>query len=245
MINQVFEAPIDKPFVVTESDIDIFAFQQEAPGNFERLPPCYPKVDFDDFHPTSPPLTGTNLRSSICSSSSSSICSKTLNYEDDASFVSCRDQSVTSRNSDIRKHRRRFSSRLKPKKSVTFHAQVNVRTIPKVNNLPEEELTCLWYQKHELAHIKNEVTETIRMVKNKELSAENGENTLRGLRVTKKQQRRSLWIMALTCVLDEQKRQARDQVNDPETLAKVYSSFAFNAKKIAQEMARIDAKAVQ
>ena len=51
--------------------------------------------------------------------------------------------------------------------------------------------------------------------------------------------------MALTCVLDEQKRQARDEVNDPETLAKLYSSFAITAKKMAQEMARLDAKAVQ
>ena len=60
-----------------------------------------------------------------------------------------------------------------------------------------------------------------------------------------KQQRRSVWIMALSCVLDEQKRQARDQVNDPETLAKLYSSFAFNPKKTAQEMAAQDVKAIQ
>jgi hypothetical protein len=120
-----------------------------------------------------------------------------------------------------------------------------VRTIPKLNNLPEEELTSRWYQNYELAHIKNEVTETIRMAKNKESPAENGENTLRGLNMPKKQRRRSLWIMALTCVLDEQKRQARDQVNDPETLAKLYASFAFAAKQTAQEIARLDVKAVQ
>jgi hypothetical protein len=209
MILQCLESPIDQPFVVKESDIDIFSCQedqgncQENQGNFEHLPLCYPRIDFEDFHSSS-------------SSSSSSICSKSLNYDD--SFVSCGDQSETpSRNSDTRKHRRRLSSQLKAKKTVTFAPQVNVRTIPKLR-------------------IKNEVTATIRMAKNKELPAED---------MPKKQRRRSTWIMALTCVLDEQKRQARDQVNDPETLAKLYSSFAFNAKKTAQEMARLDAKAVQ
>ena len=147
-----------------ESDIDIFSCQEDQ-GNFEHLPLCYPRVAFEDFHRTSPPLTGTKRRSSICSSSSSSICSKSLNYDDD-SFVSCEDQSETSRKADIRKHRRRFSSRLKPKKTVTFYPHVNVRTIPKL-------------------HIKNEVTATIRMAKNKELPAENGENTLRGLHMPK------------------------------------------------------------
>jgi hypothetical protein len=243
MFIQGLEALIDKPFVVTESDIDIFSCQEDQ-DNFDLLLQCYPKVDFEDFHLPSPRLTGANGGSSMCSTASSSISSKSLNYDDD-SFVTCGDQSETSRNSDIRKHRRRFYSRIKPKKTVTFHPQLNVRTIPRLNNLPEEELTSRWYQNYELAHIKNEVAETIRMAKNKELPAENGENTLRGLHVPKKQQRRSLWIMALTCVLDEQKRQARDQVNDPETLAKLYSSFAFTAKRIAQEMAHLDAKAVQ
>jgi hypothetical protein len=83
------------------------------------------------------------------------------------------------------------------------------------------------------------------MAKNKESSAENSENTLRGLHMPKKQRRRSLWILAITCVLDEQKRQARDQINDPETLAKLYVSFAFTATQTALEMARLDAKAVQ
>ncbi len=142
-----------------------------------------------------------------------------MKYDGDA-FVSCGDQYDTCRNSDTRKHIRRFSPRLQPKNKVTFHPRVDVRTIPKLNNLPEEELTSRWYQHYELAHIKNEVTETIRMAKNKELPVENDQNTLRGLHMPKKQRRRSLWIMALTCVLDEQKRQARDQVNDPETLAK-------------------------
>ena len=205
MILQCLESPIDQPFVVKESDIDIFSFQEdqgnchEDLGNFEHLPLRYPRIHFEDSH----------------SSSSSSICSKSLNYDD--SFVSCGDQSETSRNSDTRKHRRRLSSQLKPKKTVTFDRRVNVRTIPKLR-------------------IKNEVTAIIRMAKNKELPAED---------MPKKQRRRSTWIMALTCVLDEQKRQARDQVNDPETLAKLYSSFAFNAKKIAHEMALLDAEALQ
>jgi hypothetical protein len=223
---QSLEAPIDKPFVVKESDVEIFSFQED-PDIFDLLQE-YPKRDYDGLHLTPPRLTGTNLPflGSLCSSSpSSSICS--------------------SLNSDERKHRRKVSSRRKPKKAVSFHPKVNVRTIPKLDNLPEEEASRRWYQNCELAHIKSQVIEQIRMAKNKELPAESDEHTLRGLHMPKKQQRRSLWIMALTCVLDEQKRQARDQVSDPEILAKLYSSFAFTAKNMAQEMARLDARAVQ
>jgi hypothetical protein len=230
---QSLEAPIDKPFVVTESDVDIFSCQEDQ----DNVEPLLQKRK--DFHLTLPRSTGTNRRSSIGSSSSSSRRS---------SIGSSSSSSICSKsfNSEKREHRRRpvfFETKpRKLKKTVTFHRKVSIRTMPKLN-LPEEELTSRWYQKYELAHIKNEVTETIRMAKNKELPAENGENTLRGL--PKKQRRRSLRIMTLTCVLDEQKRQARDQVNDPERLAKLYASFAFAAKQTAQEMARLDVKAVQ
>jgi hypothetical protein len=238
---------------VTECDVDIFS----CPDQEENLDLLlqHPKavddfpahgnhsLDVEGFHLTSPGLTATsranrraNRRSTMDTSSSSCIDSKSPRH---------RRASGDHRNSDRRNHREKFSSRRNPKKTVIFHPQVNVRTIPTISNIPEQELASRWYRHYELAHIKNEVTETIRMVKNKELPAESSENTLRGLHMPKKRRRKALWIMAITCVLDEQKRQARDQVNDTETLAKLYSSFAFTAKQIAQEMARLDAKAVE
>jgi hypothetical protein len=146
MIIQSLEAPsIGKPFVVTDSDVKIFSCQDDQ-DNFNLLLQ-YPKADFEDFYLTSPGSNSTN-RSSIGSSSSSSICSNSLNYDDD-SFVSWGDQSETSLNSDKRKHRRRVSSRRKPKKTVTFHPKVSVRTIPKLNKPSEEEFMTRWYQVYE------------------------------------------------------------------------------------------------
>jgi hypothetical protein len=80
------------------------------------------------------------------------------------------------------------------------------------------------------------------MAKNNELPVD---DSLRGLRMSKKQQRRSNWIMAMTCVLDEQKRQAREKINHPEQLAKLYRSFAFTAQKTAEKSAREDAEAIR
>jgi hypothetical protein len=107
----------------------------------------------------------------------------------------------------------------------------------------EDELTERWYRKDELADIKKEASKHLRRAKAKELPNDGEE--VRGLRMPKKQQRRSLWVMALTCVLDEQKRQARDKVHDPKTMAKLYRSFAFSSEQIAQDFGRQDAEAAR
>jgi hypothetical protein len=133
--------------------------------------------------------------------------------------------------------------RLKKERHVEFNPRIKVRNIPHVQDASEDELTERWYQKDELADIKQAAAETLRRAKAKEVPNDGEE--LRGLRMSKKQQRRSLWIMALTCVLDEQKRQARDKVHDPETMAKLYRSFAFSSEQIAQDLGRQDAEAAR
>jgi hypothetical protein len=63
--------------------------------------------------------------------------------------------------------------------------------------------------------------------------------------MTQKRQRWSLWLMALTCVLDEQNRQTRNGVpkdRGAENLAKLYKSFAFSAVQIAQQIGQDDAE---
>ena len=85
MTIQCQEKLIDKPFVVTESDVKIFSFQED-PDIFDLLQQ-YPKPDYDDLDLTPPSLSGTNRRSGIhCSTSPSSSIRSSLN-------------------SDIRKHR--------------------------------------------------------------------------------------------------------------------------------------------
>jgi hypothetical protein len=241
----------DKPFIVKESDLDIFGCEDyfdffQSPTAVNQIASHGDAWTLPECHLTAPPLATRRSRrssiSSVSSSCSSSMCSKSLNYEDE-SFVSYGDQSETlTRTSESRKYRR-SSSRRKGKKQVSFHSRIKIRSIPLLHNLSEEELTNRWYRGYELAQIKHETAEIVCMAKNNELLP--NDDSLRGLRMSKKQQRRSNWIMAMTCVLDEQKRQAREKVNYPEQLAKLYGSFAFTAQKTAEKSGRQDAEAIR
>ncbi len=203
-------------------------------------------------------------RSSICSSSSSnsSICSKSFGFNDgDDSIVSCDesisrheyfDESPSGSYSSRRKSRRtRKLTICKSKKSrapirhVTFTSTVTVRCIPDLDDFSSEEKSQVWYNEEELLEIKHEAQQLIQQAKEKKVPHTADE--LRGLHMTQKRQRRSAWMMALACVLDEQNRQLRNGVpkdRASETLAKLYKSFAFSAVQIAQKLGQDDALAV-
>jgi hypothetical protein len=112
-----------------------------------------------------------------------------------------------------------------------------------VRDASEDELTKRWYRQDELANIKQEALETIRRVKAKEVPKDAEE--LRGLHKSNKKVRRSLQVMALAYVLNEQKRQTRSKVHDTETMAKLYRSFTFSSERIAQVLGRQDAEAAR
>ena len=64
--------------------------------------------------------------------------------------------------------------------------------------------------------------------------------------MSKKHKRRSLWMMALSCVLDEQRRHKRELGHVPaDELAKAYMSFAVTSQQIAQIIGQQDAEAAQ
>jgi hypothetical protein len=247
------EEPPIQLFVVKESDVNVFeslddldcflspkpattAFQEASSTNCGDLPLL------SSHHSSRNPCCG----SSSCSSNSSA-CSKSLNFDDEPSFASFSEQShSTSGTGRRRGSGSRLSSRrmrLKKERHVEFNPRIKVRSIPHMQDASEDELTERWYRKDELADIKKEASKHLRRAKAKELPNDGEE--LRGLRMPKKQQRRSLWVMALTCVLDEQKRQARDKVHDPKTMAKLYRSFAFSSEQTARVFGRQDAEAAR
>jgi hypothetical protein len=228
MVIQRLEEPLIRHFVVKESDVDLFQSLDDL--DFFLLPKSSP-----------------NSSNSSLSLNSSVSGSKSLHFGDET-FVSFSEQSHSSRGtaSTIESGSRRSPRRRRVKKQrhVEFNPRIKVRSIPHVHDASEDDLTKRWYRQDELADIKQEASETLRRVKAKEVPKD-GEEELRGLRMPKKQQRRSLWVIALTCVLDEQKRQARDKVCDPETMAKRYRSFAFSSEQIAQVLGRQDAEAAR
>jgi hypothetical protein len=131
-----------------------------------------------------------------------------------------------------------------PVRHVSFTSTVTVRCIPDLDDFSTEEKSQVWYNEEELLQIKQEAQQLIQQAKDRTISYT--ANELRGLHMTQKRQRRSAWMMALACVLDEQKRQVRDGVSKEraaETIAKLYKSFAFSAVQIAQKVAQEDALA--
>lgn len=223
---------------------------------------CFVITDSEDsLHSRS--LRRGSRRSSICSSTSSnsSVCSKSFGFNDgDESIVSC-DDSVSRQHhtdespkshSSRRKHRRstkhhkskKPSGDLAPVRHVSFTSSVTVRCIPDLDDFSVEEKSQVWYNEEELLQIKHEAQQLIQQAKDRTIP--HTANELRGLHMTQKRQRRSAWVMALACVLDEQKRQLRNGVpkdRGAETLAKLYKSFAFSAVQIAQKVGQEDSLA--
>jgi hypothetical protein len=262
MVIQRLEEPPIQLFAVRESDIDIFESLDDLDRFLSPKPPAnasqevsslncgdLPLVSshhFSKFPSSSSSFCSPNSSNSSLSLNSSVLCFKSFNFGDEPS-VSFSDQSHSSRGTGRRRgsgsrrpsHRRRLTKQ----RHVEFNPRIKVRSIPHVQDTSEDELTTRWYRQDELADIKQEASETLRRVKAKEVPKDGEE--LRGLHMPKKQHRRSLWVMALTCVLDEQNRQDRDKVHDPETMAKLYQSFAFSSEQIAQVLGRQDAEAAR
>jgi hypothetical protein len=107
--------------------------------------------------------------------------------------------------------------------------------IPHLNDLSREEKQSIWYQEQELDDIMVAVGETLRLRRKGGL-LDPEEHCLQGLGPrTKKgdKERRSRWLLSLTCVLDEQKRQAKDGTKDPVRIAQLYQSFSQASEKVA------------
>jgi hypothetical protein len=256
MVIQSLEDPPIQLFVVKESDVNVFESLDDLDSFLSPKPTASASQEAFSLNCGDLPLVylhhysqNPRRRSSICSSNSSnsSVCSKSLNFGDE-SFVPFTKQSHSTSGTAGRTRGggSRLSSRrrrLKKERHVEFNHRIKVRSIPHVQDTSEDELTKRWYRKDELADIKQEASKTLRRAKAKELL--NDQEELRGLCMSKKQQRRRLWVMALTCVLDEQKCQARDKVHDPKTMAKLYRRFAFSAEQIAQVVGRQDAEAAR
>jgi hypothetical protein len=107
--------------------------------------------------------------------------------------------------------------------------------IPHLNDLSSEEKQSLWYQDQELNDIKEAAGETLRL-RRKGGHLDPEEHCFQGLGPrTKKgaKERRSRWLLSLTCVLDEQKRQANDGIKNPARIAKLYQPFSQASEKVA------------
>jgi hypothetical protein len=237
-----------KPFVVKESDLDIFSCEELPPT--PRTQRCIPEPDESfDISNFEISQSKSSRRYSTCSSSTSSSNTTSSSSSSTGSKSIASDfgelSSIAS-TPDTRRSRRTprrlASTRKKPKKGVHFHNRINFCRIPHRSQLSVEDITHRWYRESELIAIKSDSVETIRIAKEHGVDTflDDSEHSVRGLYFSKKQQRRSR-AMARSCVLDEQNRQAREGVDDPENLALIYRSFAFASEETAQVNGRQDA----
>ena len=90
-----------------------------------------------------------------------------------------------------------------------------------MHDITPEEMEKRWYGEAELVQIKAEASDE-----------------------RKRQQRRSNWMMAVTCVLDEQQRQKDAGAKDPEELARQYHLFSQSAQETASRIGMEDARDV-
>ena len=186
-------------------------------------------------------------RSSGLSAASSVGSISILTDGEDSVLFSVGDFTASSKQS-----RRRRSSR---KRVITFNKRTKTRAIPPLKSLTEEEKSMIWYREFELKSIKQDALDLLRQARGGSDDDVQGQNDgcqelcLRGLgsslgRPGGPQNRRSNWMMALTCVLDEQQRQKSLGIHDPEHIAKLYRAFAVHSQHSALSTGRQDAKDV-
>ena len=146
--------------------------------------------------------------------------------------------------------RRRRSSR---KRVISFNKRTKMRAIPTLKSLTDEEKSMIWYRESELKSIKQDALEVLRQARSGSDDDSEDQNEeevcLRGLgsslgRPGGPQNRRSNWMMALSCVLDEQHRQKSLGIYDEEHIAKLYRAFAVHSQHAALSTGRQDAKDV-
>jgi hypothetical protein len=197
--------------------------------------------------------SGASSRSSISSAESNNVYSTIMHCcdEEDASISF---SVVGATDSKPKTATRRSSSSSGSKRVISFNKRGNVRAIPQLKSLSEEEKSKVWYREAELKAIKQEALDLMKRVKDNcgDNNADNDDDEkfcVRGLggsigRPGSPQNRRSNWMMALTCVLDEQERQKECGISDPEHMAKLYRAFAVYSQQYAVATGRQGAKEV-
>jgi hypothetical protein len=117
-------------------------------------------------------------------------------------------------------------------KTIRFAPKIKVQQIPHIRSMPQDLVDTVWYNQQDYANIKKSYTATVRLMMRGLLFSpeqENSEHCTRGLGYRTKEGsklRRKVKLSALIAVIEEQGRQFREGVCDPEKIAKVYKDRA-------------------
>jgi hypothetical protein len=129
------------------------------------------------------------------------------------------------------------SSTVKRKRSLRFSLASNQSfPIPHISDLDDEEVAAVWYEKKGYDAIKSKTISTLRKMMKREEIEENNRHCVRGLEyLTLKgaQQRQHNKRQAVTAVLNEQKRQRDEGLQDDELLSEAFRNASSHCQDAA------------
>ena len=130
------------------------------------------------------------------------------------------------------------------KRQISFKLEDNtVKTIPHVNDLSEQEIGAIWYDRSEMDQIKMGLIPDIRRMMRGETLEETASQTARGIEFRTKQgalYRQRNKQTAIRAVLDEQERQKKEGISDDALLAGIYCSCSSHCKDSAHNFGMND-----
>ena len=182
-------------------------------------------------------LAAKNAAASNKSPDSASSCSSTVSTSSTRSLLSKR-VTENSRRNNIRSG-----------KSVSFHKSVKVQPVLHVKDYTKEEFAATWYSKSEIGAIRDVIMKAIKEMEAGGATTAEAKraqflhNRFRGLeaRTAKgSSMKGESRMLSKSIVLQEQKRQRKLNISDPDYLALLYKQNSQISKVVAQEMAMDD-----
>lgn len=111
--------------------------------------------------------------------------------------------------------------------------------ITHINDMSDEEVVGIWYEKHEYDKIKNDIVPIVKRMMKGERIEETNELTIRGLEYRTRKgaiRRQHNKVESITAVLDEQDRQIEADINDPELLRQAYLEISVPCHREANDL---------
>lgn len=116
--------------------------------------------------------------------------------------------------------------------------------IPHINDMSDEEVLDIWYEKHDYDTIKANIAPIVQTLMKGDNVEETNEMTIRGLEYRTRTgaiKRQKNKAEAVNAVLDEQDRQFDEDIDDPMLISRAYLEISDICLREAQQLALGDA----
>ena len=131
-------------------------------------------------------------------------------------------------------------------RSVRFASEVDVKEVPHLNNVPEDEHVATWYSVEDFDEMKKDMIATVRlMITNKPVGEDRCTRGLEFRTPAGARLRKQTKLEALTAVWNEQVSQWKRHETDEERISIVYQRLSYKSREAAHTMGLRDEIAVE